>query len=105
MLGGQTQLFEVRCLTGSVECIFAFFVLTAAAVCAFGSVDNFFSSHFIDVGILVGAEQDFFAACHVGMAFCIAFIDSGLDFAIFHSFGESAFGFYAKEQFPCFGSY
>jgi hypothetical protein len=56
----------------------------------------------VDVGVLVCAKQNFFAASNVGVTFCAAFVYACLHFTFVALSEETTIVNHVKEEFPSF---
>ena len=105
MLGSQAQGFEIAGGTFGIQyrefgfaMVLAFvFAATAATSLAFG---NLVAGYLVEVGILVGTQQNLFAASHIGVTGLGRSVDLILNKALFHGFVETALLLYFEEEFP-----
>ena len=104
-LGGQAQGFKVAGGTLGIQygefgfaVVFAFvFAATATAGLAF---DYLVTSYLVEVGVLVGTQQNLFAASYISMTSLGRSVYLVLNEALFHGFVETAFFLDLEEEFP-----
>ncbi len=88
-LGGKTEFFKIGGGALHGESVGALLGV-AAAVAAATAVFNLVGGFLVHVGILVGAEQHFFAACHVGVALLARSVYSPLNVAVAYGIEETS---------------
>ena len=74
-------------------------VLSASATARF-AVNDFIAGDFIEIGVLIRSQQNFFPTSHIHMASLGRSVHLILYESLFHGFVEAALLFHFEEKFP-----